>query len=156
MRVGTHGMMQVDPAEIERLVRCLLDDGLDVVLGNRLSHWTRMPPDRLAANLVMNLTTFLVCGQMVPDSQSGFKAITGEALRRMELSALRYEICSEIVGEITYKSLRYGCVPVQAAYTKYSRMKGQNFLNGINVILQLFSRVLTRTRSRSTRWKSSL
>ena len=135
---------QHDPADIERLVRCLVDEELDIVIGNRLSNPDGMPLYRIGVNLLMNLVTFALSGLFVPDSQSGFKAVRRDALKAMTLNGLGYEICSEIIGEIASKDLRCKFVPVRAIYTDYSRRKGQRFLNGVNVVLSLFSRVLRR------------
>jgi len=136
---------QHDPAEIEKLVQCLIKGNFDVVIGSRMFDSTGMPVSRLAANLLLNLVTFLVYGKIVSDSQSGFKVFSRQGLAAMDLNSSGYEICSEIVGEIYRKNLRYKSVPISAVYTPYSRAKGQPFLNGINLILGLFMRLLRRT-----------
>jgi glycosyltransferase involved in cell wall biosynthesis len=135
---------QHDPDEIERLVQCLIDGPFDVVIGSRLLSSSGMPVSRLAANLIMNLVTFIVYGKIVSDSQSGFKVFSRRALAEMDLNSSGYEICSEIIGEIYRKNLRYKSVPVRAVYTQYSRAKGQHFLNGINLIFGLFMRLVRR------------
>ncbi|HEY2385119.1 MAG TPA: glycosyltransferase family 2 protein [Terriglobia bacterium] len=135
---------QHDPREITTLVECLLDGPFDVVIGSRLLMHDGMPPLRFAANLVLNGLTFLVYGKIVSDSQSGFKAFTRGAIDRMELNCAGYEICSEMVGEIYRKNFRYKSIPVCAVYTPYSRAKGQPFLNGVNLILGLFMRLVRR------------
>lgn len=135
---------QHDPAEIESLVRCLIDEHLDVVIGSRLLNPSGMPPSRFAANLLLNAVTFIVYGKIVSDSQSGFKAFSRRALDLMDLSSSGYEICSEMVGEMYRKNLSYKSLPVKAVYTKYSQAKGQHFLNGINIILGLLMRLMRR------------
>lgn len=135
---------QHDPREITTLVECLIDGPFDVVIGSRLLIHDGMPPSRLAANLLLNAVTFVVYGKIVSDSQSGFKAFTKNAVAKMELNCAGYEICSEIIGEIYRKGFRYKSVPVRAVYTPYSRAKGQPFLNGVNLILGLFMRLVRR------------
>ena len=136
---------QHDPAEVERLVQCLIDGPFDVVIGSRLRSRNGMPLTRFAANLLLNLVTFVVYGKIVSDSQSGFKVFSKQALAAIDLNSSGYEICSEIIGEIYRKNLRYKSVPIRAVYTRYSRAKGQHFLNGINLILGLFIRLMRRT-----------
>src|SRR5689334_19274878 len=63
---------QHDPGEIDRLVRCLIDHDLDVVIGSRILQPQGMPLTRIFANLLLNGITFLVYGKIVSDSQSGF------------------------------------------------------------------------------------
>jgi glycosyltransferase involved in cell wall biosynthesis len=135
---------QHDPREIGTLVECLIDGPFDVVIGSRLRRHYGMPPARFMANLLLNAVTFLVYGKIVSDSQSGFKAFTRRAVACMELNCTGYEICSEIIGEIYRKNLRYKSIPVRVVYTPYSRAKGQPFLNGVNLILGLFMRLLRR------------
>jgi glycosyltransferase involved in cell wall biosynthesis len=135
---------QHDPREITTLVEALIDGPFDVVIGSRLLTPGGMPISRLAANLLLNAATFLVYGKIVSDSQSGFKAFTRRAAAKMELNCAGYEICSEIVGEIYRNDFRYKSIPVRAVYTPYSRSKGQPFLNGVNLILGLFERLVRR------------
>src|SRR2546426_3283307 len=81
---------QHEPAEIERLVRCLVEGQFDVVIGSRLL--TRgMPLTRFAANLLLNAVTFLVYGKIVSDSQSGFKAFSRKAVESLDLRSCGYE-----------------------------------------------------------------
>ena len=67
-----------------------------------------------------------------------------KAIEVMELKADGYEICSEMIGEVFAKKLTYRSVPVRPVYTTYSRAKGQHFLNGVNIILQLLTRMMRR------------
>jgi glycosyltransferase involved in cell wall biosynthesis len=135
---------QHDPSEIEPLVECLIDGPFDIVIGSRLLHPAGMPLSRIGANLLLNALTYVVYGKIVSDSQSGFKAFSRHALEVMDLRSAGYEICSEIVGEMYRRNLRYKSLPVKAVYTKYSRAKGQPFLNGVNLILGLLMRLVRR------------
>jgi glycosyltransferase involved in cell wall biosynthesis len=135
---------QHDPAEIDSLVHNLLAGPFDVVIGSRILNPAGMPASRFFANLLLNAVTYFVYQKIVSDSQSGFKVFSREALYKMELKSEGYEICSEIVGEIYRKDLRYKSVPVKAVYTKYSQAKGQPFLNGINLILGMLVRLMRR------------
>lgn len=135
---------QHDPEEIRLLVRCLIDGDFDVVIGSRILSPRGMPLKRFAGNLLLNAVTFIVYRKIVSDSQSGFKAISRQALQRMELRASGYEICSEIIGELYRNDLRYKSLPVTALYTEYSQAKGQPFLNGVNLILGLLMRLMRR------------
>jgi glycosyltransferase involved in cell wall biosynthesis len=134
---------QHDPSEIASLVRCLIENKHDVVIGSRI-HLGSMPISRLAANLFLNAIMFVVYRKVVSDSQSGFKAFNRRSLNIIELDSAGYEICSEIVGEIVRNQLNYKSMPVKVEYTEYSQAKGQPFLNGINLILNLFVRMLRR------------
>ena len=135
---------QHEPDEIQRLVRCLLEGPFDVVIGSRLLNYRGMPATRFAANLLLNAVTFVVYGKIVSDSQSGFKVFSREAAGKLDLRSSGYEICSEIIGEIYRRDLSYKSVPIKAVYTEYSRAKGQHFLNGVNLLVELFIRLMRR------------
>lgn len=135
---------QHDPGEIEGLVRCLVEGPFDVVIGSRLMNHHGMPATRVAANLLLNAVTFIVYRKIVSDSQSGFKAFSRKAVDSLDLRSPGYEICSEIIGEIYRKELRYKSLPIKAVYTEYSRAKGQHFLNGVNLLVELFIRLMRR------------
>ncbi len=135
---------QHDPEEIASLVRCLLAGPFDVVIGSRIIAPEGMPLSRVGANLLLNAITFIVYGKVVSDSQSGFKAVSSDALLRMKLNSPGYEICSEFIGEVHRNRLSYKSLPVKAVYTPYSQRKGQPFLNGINLILGMLTRLLRR------------
>jgi glycosyltransferase involved in cell wall biosynthesis len=136
---------QHNPEEISSLVRCLLEGPFDVVIGSRILSPEGMPVSRLGANLLLNAITFVVYGKVVSDSQSGFKAISSDALLRIKLNSPGYEICSEFIGEVHRNHLSYKSLPVKAVYTQYSQRKGQPFLNGVNLILGMLLRLLRRT-----------
>ena len=135
---------QHDPCDLAPLVKCALDGDYDVVIGSRMIRPKGMPPSLVLANWLLNAITLITFRGAVTDSQSGYKCISREALKVMELKADSYDICSEIGGEIFSKGLRYKSLPVRALYSSYSRAKGQHFLNGINIILQLFVRMMRR------------
>lgn len=135
---------QHDPGDIQLVVDCLIEGDFDVVIGSRMLNPGGMPPTRIAANLLLNALTFVAYGKIVSDSQSGFKAMSRDALVKLDLKSVGYGICSEFVGEIYSKNLSYKSLPIKPVYTTYSRAKGQPFLNGVNLILDLLVRLVRR------------
>ena len=135
---------QHEPAEIDLLVHSLANGPYDVVIGSRILNPRGMPVSRFFANLLLNAVTWVVYRKIVSDSQSGFKVFSRQALDKLELNSPGYEVCSEIIGEIYRKNLRYKSVPIKALYTDYSQAKGQHFLNGVNLIIGLFTRWMRR------------
>ncbi len=135
---------QHDPAEIEPLVKCLIEGPYDVVIGSRILMPQGMPFTRFCANLLLNAITFAVYRKIVSDSQSGFKVFTRESADKLDLHSSGYEICSEIVGEIYRNNFCYKSLPIKAMYTEYSQAKGQHFLNGVNLILGMLMKFMRR------------
>ncbi len=132
---------QHDPADMELLVRPIVEDEVDVVLGSRLKRKSEaMPFYKTMGNNILNFITYVFFHIWVTDSQSGYKAFSKKALRKIKLRTTGYEFCSEIIGQIKEHKLRYTEVPIATIYTDYSRSKGQLALNAVNIILGLLLR----------------
>lgn len=83
---------QMHPDDLEALVAPVVDGRADYAKGNRLDHpdvVRTMPPQRLAASLVLSRLTALAVGLPgLRDSQSGYTAIGRDALSRIDLDAV--------------------------------------------------------------------
>ncbi len=101
-----------------------------------------VPIFRRFANFAGNLTTFLLFGIWVSDSQSGFRAFSQKALLKINLKSSGMEVSSEIIKEIKRNHLRLKEIPIKPVYTKYSMSKGQNLLEGARTLFQLILRRL--------------
>ncbi len=134
---------QHDPTEIAKF-RDALEKGADFVIGSRLLAPTGgMPWYRVVANWLGNVTTFVLFGAWVTDSQSGFRALSRKALSQMVVRANRMEVSSELVAEARRHRLVFAEVPIKAIYTEYSLSKGQSFFVGIKMLAKLIFRRLT-------------
>lgn len=136
--VTLDGDGQHEGTDMPNLVAPIVEGQVDVVLGSRLKGGNeQMPFYKVFGNNLLNIVTFLFFGLWVSDSQSGYKAFSKKALDQIELSTSGYEFCSEIIGEIKRKKLRYVEVPISTIYTDYSKAKGQLALNAVNIVLGL-------------------
>lgn len=136
--VTMDGDGQHHPGDIARLVSPIVNREVDVVLGSRLKEVTKaMPWHKKIGNNALNIVTYVFFHIWVSDSQSGFKAFSRKALYAITISTSGYEFCSEIIGEIKRKNLRYREIPISTIYTDYSKRKGQLALNAVNIILGL-------------------
>lgn len=133
---------QHDPDEIPKFLEALRG-GADLVLGTRMRDPHGMPVVRRLAQWCGNAVTFLLFGAWVSDSQSGFRALSRDALARVEIRTNRMEVSSEIVAEACRLGLRLVEVPIKAIYTEYSLSKGQNFLVGLKTLMKLVVRRLS-------------
>jgi glycosyltransferase involved in cell wall biosynthesis len=121
--------------DLYRVVRPVVEGQADAVIGVR--DFKRMPLHKKFGNTVMNLITLLFYGHQVQDSQSGFRAFTPEAVRRMELHSSGYGICSEMVGEVFRNDLRLEEVPITTIFTDYSLSKGTDTRIGLKILIKL-------------------
>lgn len=129
---------QHDTADIVRLIQPIIDKGYDVAIGSRIYNAQQMPMLKVFGNLFMNFLTFLVFWQWMKDSQSGMKAFSKNALGKINLHSTGYEICSEIIGEIKRNKLKFQEIPIKTIYSDYSKSRGQDYLNGINIFTRIF------------------
>ena len=130
---------QHDATEIPKFTKAI-QSGADVVIGSRMKTRTGMPWYRQIAQVRGNLTTFVLFGAWVFDSQSGFGAFTAFALSKIEIKTNRMEVSSELIAETKRNKLRLQEVPIRAIYTEYSLSKGQSFFVGIKTLIKLVLR----------------
>ena len=134
---------QHDPAELPKFVDAI-ERGADAVVGSRmLTGFEGMPWYRRVAQMIGNIATFFLFGAWVTDSQSGYRAFTRDAMKRIDIKTNRMEVSSELIAEIKRNKLNYKEVPIKAIYTDYSLSKGQSFFVGIKTLVKLIVRRLT-------------
>jgi glycosyltransferase involved in cell wall biosynthesis len=116
------GDAQMDPDDLPRLLLPLVKDEADYVKGNRLftgEAWNIIPRHRYLGNAVLSLLTKIASGYWhVADSQSGYTAITAEALRVLKLDRLyrRYGFPNHMLVELNNYDFRVKDVPVRPVY----------------------------------------
>jgi glycosyltransferase involved in cell wall biosynthesis len=119
--VGSNGDAQMNPDDIPALLAAL-DAGADLVRGNRFARPQtigRMPrARRLAIGALSALTRWATGVSSVSDSQSGYHALTANALRRLDLDALwpRYGFPNDLVARAAEAGLGVTEVGVDAIY----------------------------------------
>lgn len=133
---------QHDPAEIPKFIEAI-KGGANVVIGSRMISREGMPWYRQAANLLGNISTLVLFGAYVTDSQSGFRAFSRTALDKIEIKTNRMEVSSELIAEAKHHGFKIVEVPIKAIYTDYSLSKGQSFFVGIKTLFKLVLRRIT-------------
>jgi glycosyltransferase involved in cell wall biosynthesis len=142
--VTMDGDGQHDPADIQFLVRPILENKSDAVLGSRLLNRGNMPFVKVIANGVGNFFTWLFYGILVSDSQSGFRAYSRYAALVIDTKADKYEYDSKVIREIKNNRLRFTEVPVHTRYTEYSMQKKnkQGFINGLVTLYRMIWKMI--------------
>ncbi len=86
---GMAGDGQMDPDELEDIIRPVIDEGIDYVKGNRLIHKSAklvIPRQRFFGNSVLSILTKLASGYWhVSDTQTGYTAISLDGLNSIKL-----------------------------------------------------------------------
>lgn len=112
---------QMDPNDLEAVVAPLVDGFADYAKGNRFDHpeWDRMPTPRFIAGRVLSALTGLAVGLPgLRDSQSGFTAITRDALRAIDLDRLwpSYGYPNDLLGLLCREGQRCVDVVIRPVY----------------------------------------
>lgn len=116
------GDAQMDPADLPKLLSPLVRDQADYTKGNRLftgEAWNIIPRYRYLGNAVLSLFTKIASGYWhVADSQSGYTAITIEALSVLHLDRLypRYGFPNHLLVELNNYDFRVKDVHIRPVY----------------------------------------
>ena len=90
---------QHQPKELPRLLNHFHCYAPDILIGGRISSDQRssMPLHRQLNNWLVSAVGSSLCGQRVPDFQSGFRLIRSTVLQAVQLETSRYETESELL-----------------------------------------------------------
>ena len=115
----------------------------DLLIGSRLIDSAGMSRAKIIGNKGLSMITYSLFGVRVTDSQSGLRIFSSHALKNLRWKTAGYEFCSEMVWRAKQLNLTISEYPITAVYTDYSKSKGQNNWNAINIIKSLVKRRFT-------------
>ena len=132
------------PEDIEALIAPILQNTADVVIGSRMIDHDGMPFIRVILNKCANIATKILFRIEVTDTQSGLRALSSNAIQKINIHTNRMEVSSELLAEVSRNKLRITEITIPSIYTEYSLHKGQKNLNGISILIKLILRKLMR------------
>ena len=121
--------------DLDEIIKPLVTGEAEAVIGVR--PFEDMPKTRSFANSVMNFLTKIFYRVDVSDSQTGFRAITVDALDKISINATGYLISSEFIREINDNNIPFAEVPIQTIYTPETQAKGTNVSVALKILLQM-------------------
>ncbi|WP_407415230.1 glycosyltransferase family 2 protein [Methanobrevibacter sp.] len=133
VNMDSDGQHSVD--DLENVLEPLITGRAQAVIGVR--PLKDMPLSRNFANAVMNLLTRILYGVSVSDSQTGFRAITAEALEKININARGYLISSEFIREVNDNNIPFEEVPIKTIYTPETQAKGTNVTEAFKILIQM-------------------
>ena len=133
VNIDADGQHSVD--DLEKVIEPLVTGRAEAVIGVR--PLKDMPKSRNIANAIMNLLTRIFYGVDVSDSQTGFRALTIDALNKITINAQGYLISSEFIREINDNNIPFEEVTIQTIYTPETQAKGTNYKVAIKILLQM-------------------
>lgn len=115
----------------------------DLLIGSRLINKEGMSKVKVIGNKGLSTITYVLFGINSTDSQSGLRIFSRKAIEKLRWKTSGYEFCSEMLWRAKQENLQIGEYPIKAIYTDYSKAKGQNNWNAINIVKSLIKRRIT-------------
>ena len=103
-------------SDVDNFFKKMDDSGADIVIGNRMLDTTSMPIARKLTNKFMSRIISRMCGQVIPDTQCGFKLIKRNVLESIKFEFSNFEIESEVLFKAAKKGFKIESVPVKTVY----------------------------------------
>lgn len=123
---------QHDPERIPDFLRLL--EEADIVFGYR-QLGESMPYILRFGNWFINKMVAKLYGLELRDTQSGYRAFTADAYKKIRWNARDYSMESEMISRVGRHKLRYKEVPIKTIYG--DKYKGTTVLDGIRIVTKL-------------------
>ena len=125
------------PDDVLEGIKSIDQGNADLLIGSRLIDSRGMSKIKVLGNKGLSLFTYLLFGINVTDSQSGLRIFSRRAIDGLQWKSTGYEFCSEMIWRAKQARMSVSEYPIKAIYTDYSRAKGQNNWNAINIVKRL-------------------
>lgn len=109
---------QHNPDEIPKLIKPIICDGFDLVVGSRKRQRDKIPRYRRFGQKVLSYSARILSGAKVTDSECGFRALSPRAVSELELKQCGFAIETEMISAATERGFKITEVPVSAIYTQ--------------------------------------
>lgn len=150
---------QMDPAELEDIIRPVCQEKIDYVKGNRLSHKAAkimIPKQRHFGNSVLSLLTKIASGYWnVSDTQTGYTAISNYALNMISIYDIypSYGCPNDILIKLNIENCTIREIPIKPVYAvgEQSKMKIFKVIPTVSLLLVkgFFQRIVEKYFKRS-------
>lgn len=131
--------------EIPSLLEPIVNQKADITIGTRFKRKEDIAEIPKLRKLILKIAILIngvLTGIWLTDAHNGFRALGKRALVKIKLKENKMAHATEILSQIKHANLRYEEVPVRIIYTDYSRMKGQNNINSVSILVHLLLRKL--------------
>lgn len=125
------------PDDVLEGIKSIDQGNADLLIGSRLIDSRGMSKIKVLGNKGLSLFTYLLFGINVTDSQSGLRIFSKRAIDGLQWKSTGYEFCSEMIWRAKQARMNVSEYPIKAIYTDYSKAKGQNNWNAINIVKRL-------------------
>ncbi len=135
------------PEEIPLVLKYLIEDKADFVVGSRFSKYKKskikIPKINRAGNRLFNNITRYLTGVKVSDSQSGFRAIRASLIKRMKLTSRGYEVESEMLVKALRLNARVKETPISFDQRTIGSSKLDPMQDGLKIFYAIIAAYLS-------------
>ena len=149
--IDTEIMITIDgdgqflPEQIETLMKPIIEQKVDVVIGYRFNDNTEMPKYREFGNKMLDKITNMATDSQFRDTQSGFRAYSKKAIEVIKFTTDGFGVDSEILVDASKKGLQISQVPVTVIYDTGGKTSSKNPISHSgNVIVTLIELIALR------------
>lgn len=107
---------QHDIADIDQFMTAAQKNKISIITGNRMADSKGMPFIRYCTNRFMSWLISAACKQRIADTQCGYRYISCDILREINLTCRDFEIETEILMEACKKGFKVYDVPIKTIY----------------------------------------
>ena len=104
--VTIDGDGQFLPEEIDKIIKPIIENDYDIVIGNRFDDHKEMPSYRKVGNKMLDKITKMAADLPFTDTQSGFRAYSKKAIESISFSIDGFGVDSEILIDASKKGLK--------------------------------------------------
>lgn len=117
------------PEEIPDVIRPLMKEDVDLVVGSRMLGTLRTSTINKVGNFGLKIISFLVTWKWMTDTESGFRAFRANKLYELSLNSHGYEIESELLLKSLHRNFRIKEVPITVPFA----VPGVTIMDGFKV-----------------------
>jgi len=107
---------QHHPEDIPAFLEATHHNDVDIIVGNRMLQTKTMPRVRYWTNRFTSWVISMICRQVIPDTQCGYRLIKVDVLKHMKLFSDKYDIESEMLIELARAGKKIRSVPIKTIY----------------------------------------
>ena len=134
---------QHDPEEIPKLIKPILDNEADIVIGSRFLNTKSINEiplyRRLGIKTITYLTRKATGNRKLSDAQSGFRAYSRKAIEELEIEETGMSVSTEILLKAAEKKLNIVEAPIFCRYKGIKTSTHHPVQHGLNIIASILN-----------------
>ncbi len=108
---------QHNPQFIPKFIASMESGAYDIIIGSRMGDIRNMPFHRILSNKITSGMIALRIGQRVRDSQSGYRLLKADIVKKVRLNTSHYDTESELLIKAGLSHHRIGFIDVDTTYS---------------------------------------